>query len=474
MKRYRSFFPYSLHGLQVQVLLWIMLPLTILLMMFAFSGVNSHQNSMRELAVHEHSRLIDTLSRLLAAQVEIYATTHQIPLEQVNPSDLDLDTVLAVEHPHADGTVALIDQDGTVLFSRGTPPPSNDLFHWAGVPEVLSGQSGALFTSPSMDSDVVVYAPVPNTSWSLIIREGWHSLTDPLIRFEQSMPFILFTATATSILALFFGLRYVVRPLQDLRVQAKKIGQGQFEVIPKMGNGVQEIQDLGATLHDMARQLQDSQAALHDYLREMTETQEEERARLGRELHDETVQTLIALSHKAQMVERNFKRSSPQTNEYIVELRQMVDEAIDEVRRFSRALHPHYLDELGLVTALETLAQEVGAQFSITGSPSPLKAEKELAFYRIAQEALNNARHHAQAKHIRVEVEFQHDQANLQVWDDGVGFTLPPQLRDLTRAGHFGLMGMRERSQLVDGQFHVTSSLGKGTTIAFKVSYKTE
>lgn len=463
-------FSLSLLGLRAQVLLWTVLPLTILLIIFAFSGVNSHQSSMRALAVDENTRLIGALSRLIAAQVENYSLRQQITPDQVRASDLDLDSLLAVEHPNSTGTVALLDQDGSVLFSRGTIPPSEDILTWPGVAQALAGESGALFASESEHGDVVVYTPVPNTRWSLLIREAWHSLTDPLIRFEQVTPFILFTATAISLLTLFFGLRFVAQPLRELGLRANQIGQGQFDAAAQAIGGVKEIEDLRVSLNDMARQLQSYQAALHDYLRQVTQAQEEERARLGRELHDETVQALIALSHKAQMAQRHFERSSPQTSQHIAELRQMIAQGIDEVRRFSRALHPHYLEELGLATALETLAREAGAQFSLSGQPPQMKADKALALYRIAQEALNNARRHAQADNIRVELEFEQKLATLRVCDDGVGFVPPPQLNDLTRTGHFGLMGMRERAQLVDGTLNVGTSPAKGTTVTFTVA----
>lgn len=465
----RSTFSLDLLGLRAQVLLWTVLPLTILLIIFAFSGVNSHQSSMRALAVEENTRLVEALSRLIAAQVENYSWRHQIAPDQIQVDDLDLNSLLAVEHPNSTGTVALLDQDGSVIFSRGTVPPSDDLMTWPGVAQALAGESGALFTSTAEHGDVVVYTPIPNTRWSLLIREAWHSLTDPLIRFEQVTPFILFTATATSLLTLFFGLRFVAQPLRELGLRANQIGQGKFDAAAKSIGGVKEIENLRVTLNDMAKQLQSHQAALHDYLKAVTQAQEEERARLGRELHDETVQTLIALGHKTQMVQRNFERSSPQTGQHIAELRQMVAQALDEVRRFSRALHPHYLEELGLVTALETLAHEVGADFSVSGSPCSLKADQQLAVYRIAQEALNNARRHASAKTIHVGFEFERHQVTLRVRDDGMGFVPPPQLNDLTRSGHFGLMGMRERSQLVEGRLKVISSAGEGTTIEFMI-----
>lgn len=462
-------FSFNLHGLRAQVLLWTILPLTILLIIFAFSGVSSHQNSMRELAVEENSRLVSALVRLISSQKENFAWQNDIPVEQVRVNDLDLNSLLAVEHPNSIGTVALLDFNGSVLFSRGNLPLNDEILSWPGVSDLLTGESSVRFTSDTLHGDVIAYAPIPNTRWSLVIRESWHSLTDPLIQLERVMPFVLFTATAISLLTLFFGLRYVVQPLQELGSHANLIGQGQFDAVTKPVGGVWEIEDLRLTLNNMAGQLQSYQTALHDYLRAITQTQEEERARLGRELHDETVQTLIALGHKAQMVQRNFDRTSSQTGEHISELRQMIAQSIEEVRRFSRALHPHYLEELGLVIALETLAREVGAQFSLSGSRCTVDPEKELTLYRVGQEALNNARRHAQAENITAELHFDERAIRLQVCDNGQGFEVPSYLTDLTRTGHFGLIGMRERSQLVGGELKIVSLKGKGTTVTFSI-----
>jgi signal transduction histidine kinase len=455
----------GLHSLSTQVLLWTALPFTILLMVFVFSGVSSHQQSMRALAMTENARLVNALARLIASERENYGWHNDIPTEAVQANDLNLNTLLALEHRDVNGAVVLLDDAGNILFSLGNLSTDNALPGWPGVSEVLAGESGVFFTSDTMHGDVIAYTPVLDTGWSLIIREAWHSLADPLLRIEQIMPFVLFTAIAISLLALFFGLRYVVQPLRELGLQANHIGQGQFDATAKPIGGVREIEDLRVTLHHMATQLQSYQSALHDYVRAVTQAQEEERARISRELHDETVQSLIALGHKAQMAQRNFDRTSPQTGQHITDLRQMIAHAVEEVRRFSRALHPHYLDELGLMTALETLAREAGAQFSVSGSSYPMQPEVDLALYRIAQEALNNARRHAQAESIAVVLVFDTSSVLLRISDNGRGFEVPAYLNELTRTGHFGLIGMQERAQLVNGQLKIVSAHGKGTTI---------
>jgi two-component system sensor histidine kinase UhpB len=256
-----------------------------------------------------------------------------------------LDRLLEIEHPNTVIAIALVDQQGKVLFGKGPLPPEEEIPNWPGMSQALAGESGVLFWPETGEGDVIAYAPVAGTDWALVIREPWHSLTVPLIRFEQAMPLILLTAILVSFLTLFFGLRFVVRPLRELGLQASRIGQGEFGAAAKPVGGVKEIEDLRDTLNRTAHRLEQSQAALHDYLQAMTRTQEEERARVARELHDETVQTLIALGHKAQTVQRTLERDPAQTAERVAELRQMVAQVIEEARRFSR-LRPLYLEEV--------------------------------------------------------------------------------------------------------------------------------
>jgi signal transduction histidine kinase len=142
---------------------------------------------------------------------------------------------------------------------------------------------------------------------------------------------------------------------------------------------------------------------------------------------------------------------------------------MEEVRRFSRALRPIYLEEAGLVAALEALTRDAGQDgtettFEVRGDVQRLAPEVELALYRIVQEALHNVARHAQASAVRVGAEFQ-DGVMISVQDDGVGFAVPQRVDTLAEAGHFGLMGMHERAQLVGAHLAVRSRPGKGTTI---------
>ncbi|MEP7291095.1 MAG: HAMP domain-containing protein, partial [Chloroflexota bacterium] len=254
------------YGLQAQVLLWTVLPLTILLIIFSVTGVQGHQEAMRSLASQEHSQIISAFAQLLALELEKVSLRDGIPVDQVSADALDLNQWLSIEHAEADSAVILLDANARILFQWGSLLPSGEPADWLGVSEALDGQRAVVFTSDTMHGEIVAYAPIPNRNWALLIRESWHALSAPLIRYEQVLPFILFIALATSSLILFFGLRYVVQPLHELSLRAVRIGRGEFDAAKTSVNGVREIEELRRALNEMADQVRNHQAALHDYV----------------------------------------------------------------------------------------------------------------------------------------------------------------------------------------------------------------
>src|SRR5512142_3389096 len=152
----------------------------------------------------------------------------------------------------------------------------------------------------------------------------------------------------------------------------------------------------------MARKVQAAQEGLHGYIGAITAAQEEERLRLARELHDDTIQAVIALKQRVQLAHRSVKDQS--TLHALNELENLAERTIEDLRRMTRALRPIYLEDLGLTTALEMLARETGENFTLdihfkkSGEEQRLPHEVELTFYRIAQEALSNVVRHASAQ----------------------------------------------------------------------------
>src|SRR6185436_3133097 len=138
--------------------------------------------------------------------------------------------------------------------------------------------------------------------------------------------------------------------------------------------------------------------------------QEEERARLARELHDDTIQSVIALKQRVQLAHRLIKDQNAKQS--LKELETLAEQTVENLRRLTRALRPIYLEDLGLVTALEMLAREISqnnqliVDFQKTGQERRLAREVELSLYRIAQEALNNVVKHSKATHADLKIAF--------------------------------------------------------------------
>lgn len=358
------------------------------------------------------------------------------------------------------GALVLVDGQRRLLYQAGETRQA--ALAAAANPD---GEAGARFERVGGQEYAIAYATVAGADWRLILHEPWHGLTTPPILLEQWTPFILLIAVAVSFLTLLFGLLFVVRPLRLLSDSTRRIGQGDFAAASTAVGGVDEIEELRQAVDQMAQQIQGYQAGLQSYLHAVTRAQEEERARLARELHDETIQTLTALDHKLQKVQRALEREPEPIRHSLDDLHAMVAGATAEVRRFSRALRPLYLEDLGLAPALDLLAKESGAGFTLVGTPRRMEPDVELAFYRIAQESLSNARRHAQAQQVEVTLAFAPQQVRLTISDDGVGFHLPAELSSLARSGHFGLMGMQERAQLAGAQFVVETGSDQGTSI---------
>ena len=211
-----------------------------------------------------------------------------------------------------------------------------------------------------------------------------------------------------------------------------------------------------------------SERVSRDALRRVVDADELERARLARELHDETGQALtsilLGLKHLDDVIETDVARDATAA------LRELVVTTLQDVRRLAVELRPSALDDFGLVAAIERLAGTLAEQSELVVDLEArlgdqlLPAEAETALYRIVQEALTNVVKHASARRVSITLVRKEGFAVVVVEDDGQGFE-----REATRAGSLGFVGMRERVELVGGRLTVESARGAGTTIVAEV-----
>lgn len=211
------------------------------------------------------------------------------------------------------------------------------------------------------------------------------------------------------------------------------------------------------------------------YVRQVTRAQEDERMRIARELHDETIQTLVVVSRRLEGLSVLSDQLPAAAQERITALQELLTETIGGVRRFVQDLRPPMLDHLGLVASVEALAGDLRENHGIktlvrvTGTPRRLEPEEELVLFRIVQEAMGNTRRHSAASRVEVHMEFEPDYVRVIVSDDGCGFTVPKRIDAYVSEEKLGLVGMKERARMLGGTLDIRSEPGLGTRVTVQI-----
>jgi two-component system sensor histidine kinase DegS len=209
--------------------------------------------------------------------------------------------------------------------------------------------------------------------------------------------------------------------------------------------------------------------------------QEDERKRIAREIHDGPAQSLANLILRTEIAERMLETQDYEMikNE-LADLRTQVRLGLGEIRKIIFNLRPMALDDLGLVPTLRKFVQDfeeksrIRAVFEVNGKEKRLPSAMEPAMYRLVQEAFNNALKHAQPTFVSLEMSFQEDTIQLLIGDNGIGFQVE-QVESRSRIhSQFGLVGMMERVELLQGKIEIESTVGQGTKIRIQVPIKAE
>jgi len=308
---------------------------------------------------------------------------------------------------------------------------------WCAAALLLYGVVGQIFVRPT-----------------LLVSSQFLSSTNFLQWF--GIPVQLFRASMAAVLTF-----YMARALHAFEVE----GQRRLEHALLAERRInQERERLNA-------ELQHQQVLLADLLDRLVDTQEAERQRIARELHDATGQSLTAISLGLRGVQRVLEDRDPTTAGQLRELETYSTGALGELRRIIADLRPSQLDDLGLVPALRWFAQSfqprwgVNCEFRLIGEAVRLPADTETVIFRIVQEALSNVARHAGARNATVSLDTQPDAVVVTISDDGRGFDIAA-LRNgqRTRSG-WGLLGIQERSRLLRGDCVIQSTPGQGTTV---------
>lgn len=270
------------------------------------------------------------------------------------------------------------------------------------------------------------------------------------------------------------------RQLRLRRDELERRLQGLLEMIERADQLVNQV---NIVMNYLTSDLKDVGVALEnakikqDFTLKIIEAQEEERKRLSREIHDGPAQMLANVLLRTDLINLTYQqRGGDEAMKEINELKDMVRNALSEVRRIIYDLRPMALDDLGLVPTLKkyiSTIQEYNPtcmiHFQSYGEEQRLQPNFEVAIFRLIQESLTNGIKHGKFKEAWVKVEWLKQKINIIVKDNGKGFD-PNEAKEKS----FGLIGMRERVDLLDGTMKIISSPGKGATILFSIPINEE
>jgi len=407
---------------------------------------------------------------------------------EIDPESPRFVSLLDAVPPDVPGPVDLVDATGVVFGS------SNRGRRFVTVDRMSAGTAAAQLTR----------AP-----WRVLVHEGADLAVAPTARLRRTLIWLGPGLIALATVFAWGAARSVRRSLAVLRREAERIAAGQMaEPIPALGDD--EVGRLGRSLDDMRialkqslesveqanqqlerrveertkeleglyKRLQEREEWRGELLRKVISAQEEERKRIARELHDETSQTLTALAIGIETAVATYP--SDLSRQQLADAKGLAVRTINELHRLIYDLRPSVLDDLGLLPAIRWYAERhlesggISVRCEFTDTGTRLAPEMETALFRVVQEAVTNIAKHAEADTVLIQCNERDGTLTIEIEDDGKGFdpsTLPPPA---ARERGLGLMGMRERVELLGGSLVMDSAPGRGTHMIVSVPLASE
>jgi two-component system sensor histidine kinase DegS len=261
------------------------------------------------------------------------------------------------------------------------------------------------------------------------------------------------------------------RQRDEMEVRLRNLG-GTVAKAEQLVSQVGVVLDyLGNQMSEAFSQIESLQNA-HALGAQVIRSQEEERRRVARDIHDGPAQAIANIVFRAEVCERLIDTDAARAKAELKALREHIRNTLTEIRKIIFDLRPMALDDLGLAPTirgvLDIFREQYGlvTEIAVTGKERRLEPHIEIGIFRVVQEALNNIVKHAQATSIRVRLEFAAAGVTVLVEDDGKGFEMT---EEELPSGHYGIMGMRERMQLLNGKLTIKSAPRRGTRVTVSV-----
>ena len=261
------------------------------------------------------------------------------------------------------------------------------------------------------------------------------------------------------------------RQRDDMEVRLRNLG-GTVAKAEQLVSQVGVVLDyLGNQMSEAFSQIESLQNA-HELGAQVIRSQEEELRRVARDIHDGPAQAIANIVFRAEVCERLIDTDTERAKSELKALREHIRNTLAEIRKIIFDLRPMALDDLGLAPTirgvLDVFREEYGlfTEVAVIGKERRLESHVEIGIFRVVQEALNNIVKHAQASSAKVRIEFAAAGVTVLVEDDGKGFEMT---EGELPSGHYGIMGMRERMQLLNGKLSIKSAPRRGTRVMISV-----
>lgn len=406
---------------------------------------------------------------------------------------------------------AIVDAEGRIIATTFGLPFLSPGEHAAFYREAIAAGQPVVETvsfeldfhnEPEGHQHVMAFASLQTTAWGVAV--GGDVLGETftgLAELRQGLILVAFLASFGVWGLTLMSSRYVIRPLKRLTLAAQHAAQGNLDT-PIHVEAANEIGDLALALEHMRTQLVENiqqltgwnellekriqektqalsrqQASTQQLLRDVIATQEEERSRIARELHDDIGQTISTIELSLNRLAKTVPAENTQSLDHLEQIRALLEQTTHNLRRIIRDMRPDILDKLGLIPALRWVSnyslKPLGIQTTIEtdGIVNRLPSEIETVLFRITQESINNIIKHSHARQVTIHLYQDENFIYLHISDNGQGWNTNNVQFDHIPEG-LGLMSIQERAALVGGKVKIMSEIGLGTNILVQIPWQ--
>jgi signal transduction histidine kinase len=429
---------------------------------------------------------------------------------EIDPTNPALTRMLGLTHMGKNMFIDIVDLNGVIISSSNSSRILTQCNRDRFFTTIISEKQERVATchhchvsgsTAKKQNMILAFVPLEMAPWGISIQEPEEDVFAPASRLKQTFITLAIIFIGTAFILTIGISRSIVDPLKDLIRGTDRIARGDLskpipvqgsdeignlsqsfeamrvKLVESMDHINQHTLELEGRVQERTRQINESQKRAEVLLQKIITTQEEERKRIGRELHDDTLQELSAALMRIDMLKIYPEKMSL---EYIENIRKIIVTSLDGVVCIIQNLRPTLLDDVGLVAAIKSLLDlhlgEKGINYFLnTASVTDrrFRPELEIVLFRIVQEAVANTARHANADNFFIMIKVSDDTVHVDIEDDGEGFNLKLLYSgascDVIDKRGLGLLGMKERVALIGGKIHLCSKPGVGTQVDIRI-----